>query len=324
MAEQSMFFDSTETVKRPVTGELLALMHRMMLGGNGTGISQEESYTPFIVSPKQNMTLTLGKGAMFIEGHLYYNDSNLDLEIDAADPFNHRIDRIVIQFNNKATNREIKAKVLKGVPSSNPVPPDLTRDGTVFELSVAQVKILRGKSFIEEMEITSEKDKSEVCGYSPLHNLLRGIKVDETGVSSLPNQSYFEVVKTNINLPVPDRTVVMMKLDGLIRDHQHEVDTANHTFIPKSNGIYLFFGYFRFPNWASGEAPDIQMYMNVNGVGVTSLFARTSCLERDNIFQGTLFYPLNAGDVVDFGAYIYDAPPETKILDYKIMATKLS
>jgi hypothetical protein len=325
MAEQSMFFDSTDTVKRPVTGQLLAFMHSMMLGGGGTGIAQEEGYTPFVVSPKQNMTITLGQGAMFIQGYLYYNDSNLDLEVSAADPTRDRIDRVVIEFNNETTKREIKAKILKGIPSTSPVAPTLTRNSLVYELSVAYIRVKAGKSFIEASEITSEKNNPSVCGYIPLHNTLRGINVDENGLTSLPNQSYFEVVKENINLPIPDRTAIYLNLsDGLKKDHQSEIDTTNHTFIPKTSGVYLFFGYIRFPNWSAGAAPDIQLYMDVNGLAVTSLFARATNQSRDNIFQGTLFYYLNAGDVANFNVYIYDAPAGTQVLDYRIMSTKLS
>ena len=142
------------------------------------------------------MVVTVGAGSAFIKGHLHeVYDIAEDLELDAADPINDRIDRIVLQLVNEPTQREIRLTVLKGSPGTNPAPPSVTRDEDRYELSIAKVLVKAGKSFIESSEITDEKNNPLVCGYSPLHNLMRGVKVDENGLTSLPNQSYFEVIK---------------------------------------------------------------------------------------------------------------------------------
>ncbi|MEI5909449.1 hypothetical protein WAK64_20685 [Bacillus spongiae] len=322
--ENFMFFDS-----RTVTGAQLALFHSFLLGGNGTGVAQEEGYTPLEINEKQNMTITLSKGAMFIKGYLYENDSNLDLELDAADPTRDRIDRVVIELNREPNEKKIQAKVLKGTASAVPEPPELTRDDYIYQMSVAQIRVIAGKSFVENSQIKNEKHNPLVCGYSPLHNLLRGVQVDENGLVNLPNQSYFEVINNEVDIPVPDRTNVQLPLESsLIFDRQNEI--VGNTFVPKTSGVYLFFGYVRFPNWSSGagdftsKTPDVQMYVNRNGEAITSLFARIPTHTRDNIFQGPGFYFLEAGDVIDFGVYVFDSPNDTEILDYRVMTTKLS
>jgi hypothetical protein len=321
--EKFFFFDSTDTDQRIYQAADFARFFAQIVGNGVSSSLDEPNGTKLFVVPNTNMTVTLQKGVAFINGRMYENTDLLDLTLDVAEQSQDRIDRIVIQLDNSLSERKMQAVVKKGLPSSTPVAPSLQRDGYIYEISLVQIRVHAGKSFIEVADITDERTNPDVCGYIPLHNTLRGINVDQNGLTSLPNQSYFEVVKENLSIPVPDRTNVQLALDSIIRDHQNEVNTSNNTFVPKTSGVYLFFGYVRFPNW-SGGIPDVQLYMNVNGIGVTSLFARATSQTRDNIFQGTLFYYLNAGDVVDFGTYIYDSPANTQILDYRVMATKLS
>src|SRR5690606_30104397 len=57
-----------------------------------------------------------------------------------------------------------KAFVLKGEANAQPVLPELIRDNNVYELSLAQVEIMAGKSFIEAHQINDERLHPEVCG----------------------------------------------------------------------------------------------------------------------------------------------------------------
>ncbi|MEV2910824.1 hypothetical protein ABNF65_19980, partial [Paenibacillus larvae] len=51
-----------------------------------------------------------------------------------------------------------------GTPSTSPSPPALTLNDNVFEISLAQVKIAKGKSYIEAYQITDERLNKTVCG----------------------------------------------------------------------------------------------------------------------------------------------------------------
>jgi hypothetical protein len=320
MAEQSMFFDSTETVKRPVTGQLLAMMHSMMIGGNGTGIAQEEGYTPFVVTPKQNMTLTLGKGAMFIKGYLYYNDRNLDLTLDAADPNLVRIDRIVIQFNNNPTEREIKAIVKKGTPSSSPEPPAMERTEMIYEMSVAQIVVIAGKSFIEENEIIDEKSNTEVSGYSPLHNLLRGVIVNETGNISMLNQSFISTTNSN-PFTVQPSVHTLIPFGTVLKDTQQE--SSNNVITVKETGVYLIWLLF---GTNEGELPngaDLQFFTDINGTLSNSIGVNVATHTRDNLFIGTTFESLNKGDQLSFYVNIFGLSSSIQARNNKIRITKI-
>jgi hypothetical protein len=324
MAEQSMFFDSTDNLKRPITGQLLALMHSMMLGGGGTGVAQEEGYDPLVVSPKQNMTITLGKGSMFIKGYLYNNDTNLDLELDAADPTRNRIDRIVIQFNNEATEREIKAVVKKGIPSDIPIPPSLTRTETVFEMSVAQIMVVAGKSFVESNEISDEKSNDLVCGYLPLHNMLRGIKVNETGIISLPNQSYVEA-EGNIGFEIPELAEVRMPFGMVLnKDTQGEVNTTSNEFIPITDGVYSFYVYLQVLEDNALPGVDWQIFVrsDIQTTGVPAV-ARVPMHSRDNIFSGAVIMAVKKGEKCYLNVQIRNSSKTFTTNSIRIRITKI-
>ena len=97
MAFESMFFDSTETTPRPVTGQKWAELNSAIMTG-GYGVVNIGD--PLAVTPKQNMTVTLSAGGIFIGGYLGNNDAPIDLTFDAAPVDENRIDRIVIRFDN--------------------------------------------------------------------------------------------------------------------------------------------------------------------------------------------------------------------------------
>src|SRR5699024_12685986 len=67
----------------------------------------------------------------------------------------------------------------------------------IYEMSVAQVLIKAGKSYVEDSEITDERSNDEVCGYIDLHNIYRGLCVNEYGMVTMPNQSYVEMNYTS-------------------------------------------------------------------------------------------------------------------------------
>jgi len=54
-------------------------------------------------------------------------------------------------------NRYVKAFILKGESKEEPEAPKLTRDENIYEISLAQIRIIAGKSFIGETEVMDER-----------------------------------------------------------------------------------------------------------------------------------------------------------------------
>jgi hypothetical protein len=94
---------------------------------------------------------------------MYKNDSTKTLTHSAADAFQDRIDRIVIRLD--MLSRNILSIIKEGTKSDNPIPPELERTDTVYEISLAQVRIIAGKSYIEQSQIVDERLDEQLCGF---------------------------------------------------------------------------------------------------------------------------------------------------------------
>lgn len=113
-----------------------------------------------------NMESSVKSGIAFVEGRYYYNDSLLELTHDTEVVGLSRIDRIVIRLDLNTENRYVRAFVKKGTPSSNPVAPTLTRNPTIYEISLAQVKIIGGQTYINTADVIDERGNKEFCPWA--------------------------------------------------------------------------------------------------------------------------------------------------------------
>lgn len=162
LGEFYRFFDSTIDDKRYYTADEFAEYFRSMLTSGilngGTNLQVNSLGT--------DMNINIQDGYAFINGYLYKVEGGHELVVDTPNPSLPRIDRVVLRWDVSEENRYIKAFVLPGTPKASPVPPDITREGNVFELSLAQIYVEAGKSFITESAITDERFNSAVCGLS--------------------------------------------------------------------------------------------------------------------------------------------------------------
>lgn len=113
-----------------------------------------------------NMVTQINTGIAFIEGKYYENDNPLSLTHDTETLGNSRIDRIVIRMDLATEARYVRAFIKKGVPSTNPVPPTLTQTANLYEISLAQVRIVGGQTFIATNAITDERGTDIVCPWA--------------------------------------------------------------------------------------------------------------------------------------------------------------
>lgn len=298
--ERSYFFDSVQGDQRIYNAADFARFHAQIIGN---GVSNTASLPDLSVSAKQDMTVTLGAGYMFVNGYMYENTSNLDLTHDIADPTNDRIDRIVIRFDSEPAVRRNYATIKKGNPASNPVPPALTRNDYIFEMSVAQVRIIAGKSFIEQSQITDERENDDVCGYIPLHNIYRGLEINELGMVTMPNQSYVEMRDT-LSLTLAGATGSNYVQTNIpIRptiDRQNEV--RNGVFYAKASGTYQFYFHISLDE-TLGDREKMEAYLVINDNSSVSnrvyLFNTPGNGWSDLHFLGSGIKHLDEGDKVN-------------------------
>ena len=103
-------------------------------------------------------------------GVVWWNDSEKDtgskliLPLAGADGALNRIDRIVVSWQTTDYVDLPEISVLNGVPSSSPVPPSLTNNTSVRQISLAKVSVPAGTISISPSMITDERLDSSVCG----------------------------------------------------------------------------------------------------------------------------------------------------------------
>jgi hypothetical protein len=207
MAEHYRFFDSIDGGdERYYTADEFAEYFRQLLTSGIFNGGENLRVTTTGV----DMNIMIQPGYAWLEGYLYKIDTEpLVLTLDAADPNLDRIDRVVIRLDKRLENRYVKAFILKGEPAEEPEVPELTRDENIYEISLAQIKVLGGKSFIGEAEVLDERFDESVCG---IVNSL--IKIDTSHLIKAFEgewQTWFNAIKDETFVPIGNLR------DGFIR-----------------------------------------------------------------------------------------------------------
>ena len=135
--------------------EFAEVLNRFADTGYFVGVGDELETVK--VSGLQGKTKT---GECFIKGYWGKVEEEETFNLDAGDPTNARWDRRILRLD--VLNKNISLAVLKGTPSANPEPPELTRNSSIWELSLAKLKVNAGSNEINE--IVDERNDSSVCG----------------------------------------------------------------------------------------------------------------------------------------------------------------
>lgn len=154
MAEVSGFFQSIGG-DRKYGADFLAA-RESALAGNGV------HNTELGISAPGGMTVSVAAGRAWINGYFYRNDTPLTLEVSNADGVLGRIDNVVIRFSADA--RSITAQIVQGEFSSSPVAPALVREGGIYDLKLAEIRIPAGTTEITLDLITDTRPDGAVCG----------------------------------------------------------------------------------------------------------------------------------------------------------------
>ena len=166
----SGYYDQTSDDPRSYVADQLAHMFRTIATSGvktlGTNL-KVESYG-------NSMTVRILEGSALVNGYVYVAAEDggppLTIDLDVGGNYN-RIDRIVLECNTTTNVRDTYLKVLKGTAGANAQPPELVRDESYYQISLAQVKVEAGKTIITAANITDERENEAVCGIVAPHYL---------------------------------------------------------------------------------------------------------------------------------------------------------
>ncbi|WP_055108950.1 hypothetical protein [Paenibacillus ihumii] len=160
MPQKSGFFDSTADDMREYPAREFAEYFARFIGNGvflgGTRLKVTAS------GQDANVNVELGYG--WINGYMYsVYDEPLSLPIQPATT-QDRIDRVILRLDTSAPVRAIRALVVQGLPATSPAAPALVRSGNIYDLSLAQIRVLANTSIIKPENITDERLNNQVCG----------------------------------------------------------------------------------------------------------------------------------------------------------------
>lgn len=169
MAENSYFFNSSYSDKRTYRAEDFARYFESVLSSgimpNFDGIrgATDGEYGLNVTNYIGSLRVGVKAGHAIIKGHRYElsGEERLTLRPTTGATVN-RIDRIVLRLDRRASARHIKLFVVEGQEAYSAEPPALMRNANVHEISLAQVHITGGQSYIDK--IVDERLDESVCG----------------------------------------------------------------------------------------------------------------------------------------------------------------
>lgn len=117
-----------------------------------------------VVAYSEEMSVSVLPGNVIIRGAFGIEESTRTLVFEAAGTAYDRIDAVVARLNTNYNYRKIDLYVVKGVESASPVAPELTREGGIYELRLANVFISKNTTTITTERITDTRLNTDDCG----------------------------------------------------------------------------------------------------------------------------------------------------------------
>lgn len=243
----------------------------------GTGVIQAELNKLQVYADSSGMQAKVKTGAAWIQGHYYESSEEVFLPIVTADVTNPRIDRIIIRLD--WSNNTMELAVLQGVPAVSPTAPAVTRNFSIWELSLAQVRVNAGATTIAAANVT-----------------------DERIFTNMVDRSYISAVQTNQEV-IGNNTWTKLSFSD-VNDRLSEYNATDKKITIKRKDVYVLYGYF---NWFDGQAVagvDYKYGFYINGsLYYYPLIALNPSSTADNERSGMLFLELDAGDTIEIYAY---------------------
>lgn len=235
------------------------------------------------VSAHSGMTLSVGVGRAWINGHWYYNDTAFTGLTLATAPSgsNSRIDRVVLRLNTSTAVRSVALAVLTGTAAATPAAPALTRSGNVYELALADIRVAAGAVTISNSNITDKRADGNVCGWassvtpaimSMIQRYSDRVTLATAGKSVQFNIAQYDATEAG--------TTIDVYVNGIYEQPSDYTLTGN-TITLKSG------------NWIAGTVVDVVLTKSIDGTGLASAAQLLAELQQ------------NVADLDSFGDYHY-------------------
>ena len=157
-----------------------------------------------MVTASTGMKVSVATGRAWFDSTWTYNDAIMPLDIPASEVLLDRIDAVVLEVDATETVRMNSIKVVKGTPASNPIAPELSNSGKIYQHPLAHVYVAAGVSSISQSNITNKVGTSE-CPF--VTGILETMDIDDL-IAQWGTQwsEFMDVSETEFNGNITDWT----------------------------------------------------------------------------------------------------------------------
>lgn len=152
------------------------------------------------VTADYGMNITINAGACVINGAKAILENNLSKKISAAHSSYNRIDLVVARFDLSDSVRSIDIYIKEGSPSTYPSAPSLVKENNYYELCLAEIRISKRATTINDSDITDTRVDAKKCGFisaafpTSASNLVNTISESNNKIEKLRS----DIIKANI------------------------------------------------------------------------------------------------------------------------------
>lgn len=241
MAESYRFFNSTAEEQR--------LYDAQDFGGFFRDFIETGYFNGLAVKSTNSMNVVVEAGDAFITGYQYLNTEELRLPLSDPHPTLHRMDRVVIRLDSD-DDQPMRALILTGDPSVDPQPRELTREDNIYEISVANLFVERGKPLIEPDQITDEREDITVCGPVKRYTMLEtNVHAQSIPASEYPfNYSVMKITEVTEDWPFQRIVETIRSLED---------NDAIQRFTPVGESTRIYFRQTRHGIWEEYKFIDL-------------------------------------------------------------------
>lgn len=268
------------------------------------------------------MTVNVGLGVAFINGHMYENTDSLPLAVDAAEASLDRIDLVVLRLDISEQNRYIKAFVKKGEAASSPVSPIVEDTTFVKEIALAEIRVTAAKSTIDQVQITDKRPADFVDPFvdgariTALENgtVWKNGEQYMQGPLSISEQPYLESNKT-ASATIQPSTWTKVQNIGATNIGGGTWNNGDYT-VPL-DGVYLCVLSAYVDGLTDGKTVHTAVYKNGSLSNENRLEQRQASGTADGMLIGSTFLKCNLGDILSF--YVFHGDTVARSLVYAHM-----
>lgn len=155
--------DGLPIYDRPFVSQDIADVYETFFS-NGVFMNKPSSLQVMEDTENSGMTVLVSPGKCHIDGRFGVEVEQRTMTFEAANATMDRIDSVVVRLNLNREARSCELYVKKGTAAAQPSRPALMREGSIYELGIADVFISVGQTSIMQAKITDTRLDNTRCG----------------------------------------------------------------------------------------------------------------------------------------------------------------